>query len=138
MRRAAWSRARSRPARLADYVTENPAHAMAALSDLPSDPTSVQQALSGPDADKWREAMIAEVKSLQEHNTYSLVRAPPGVRLITAKWIFKTKRNDQGIIVKYKARLVARGFEQVEGIDFTEVFAPTSKHATMRAARPGS
>jgi hypothetical protein len=93
----------------------------------------MKEALSRPDADRWREDTIAEVSSLKEHGTYSLVRLPAGAKLITAKWVFKTKRNEQGAVVKYKARLVARGFQQIEGVDFNEVFAPTSKHATIRA-----
>lgn len=109
-------------------------YSLAALADQP-DPATLKQALSRPDADQWRAAIQAEFASLQQHGTWELVDAatlPAGTRLIDSKWVFKTKRKD-GVVVKHKARLVARGFMQQHGIDYEEVYAPTSKHTTLRA-----
>ena len=59
-------------------------------------------------------------------------RSPPGCRPISLKWVYKVKRDELGTIVKYKARLVARGFVQREGIDFEEVFAPVACMESVR------
>ena len=67
--------------------------------------------------------MLEEMKAIEENETWQLVDPPPGCCLISLKWVYKVKRDELGAIVKHKARLVARGFVQREGIDFEEVFA---------------
>ena len=71
----------------------------------------------------WRRAMLEEMKAIEKNETWELINPPPGCRPIGMKWVYKVKRDERGAIVKYKARLVARGFVQREGIDFEEVFA---------------
>ena len=100
------------------------------------EPQSVKSALSGPDAAKWQRAMDEEYQSLIDNGTWQLVplsSMPPGQKPIASKWVFKIKRDADGNPERYKARLVAKGFMQREGTDFNEVFAPVSKHATLRA-----
>ncbi len=80
----------------------------------------------------WQEAIDTEYKSLQERQTWSLVVKPTGRKIVDIKWVFKIKRNTNGTIAKYKARLVARGFTQEHGIDYIETFAPTVKLSTIR------
>ena len=75
----------------------------------------------------WRWAMLEEMKAIEENETWQLIDPPPGCRPISLKWVYKVKRDELGAIVKYKARLVARGFVQREGIDFEEVFAPVTR-----------
>ncbi|CAA0839612.1 cysteine-rich RLK (RECEPTOR-like protein kinase) 8 [Striga hermonthica] len=75
----------------------------------------------------WRQAMLEEMKAIEENETWELVDPPPGCHPIGLKWVYMVKRDECGAIVKYKARLVARDFVQREGIDFEEVFAPVAR-----------
>jgi Reverse transcriptase (RNA-dependent DNA polymerase) len=70
---------------------------------------------------------------LHSHGTWDLKQPPPTARLLPCKWLFKIKRDTHGNIERYKARLVAKGFAQRPTLDYEEVFAPVSKHATLRA-----
>jgi len=92
-------------------------------------PTSVHTALSDP---AWRLAMQAEFDALQANDTWTLVPRPPGVNLVTGKWIFRHKFRSDGSLDRYKARWVLRGFTQHPGIDYDETFSPVVKPATIR------
>lgn len=81
---------------------------------------------------RWREAMVAEINSIEENNTWDLVNQPEGSKVIGVKWVFKTKLNERGEVDKYKARLVAKGYHQKFGVDFHEVFAPVARWDTVR------
>ncbi|CAI7733845.1 unnamed protein product [Closterium sp. NIES-53] len=103
-------------------------------TDTPKEPATVQQALGGEHKEKWREAMDKELKALQERNTWKVV--PIGVArnktILTGKWVFRVKTKSDGTIDKFKARWVVRGFDQEHGRDFTETFAPVSRHTSLR------
>lgn len=106
---------------------------MAYVADAPlKDPLTLEEALSRPDADLWREAINSELASLRSFGTWTLEDLPPDRKAIACKWVFKIKRLADGSIERYKARLVAKGFQQIEGVDYTEVFAPALKHSTLR------
>jgi hypothetical protein len=77
--------------------------------------------------------MDEEMRSLLENGTWELVERPEGVKPIPMKWVYKVKRDAQGKVERYKSRLVAKGFLQKQGVDFEEVYAPVSKHTTLRA-----
>jgi hypothetical protein len=77
--------------------------------------------------------MLEELASLQEKGTGVLVPLPPGRKAVGSRWVYAYKYDENGQIVRYKARLVAQGFSQVEGLDFTETFAPVAKHDATRA-----
>ena len=114
------------PLRLAEIM-------LAALEDsAPDDPKTFKQAMQSTDAAKWTEACAAEVASLIENNVYSIVDRPQHKQTVTSKWIFKKKRGMTGEVEKYKARLVARGFTQEEGIDYTDTFSPTVRFESIR------
>lgn len=98
------------------------------------EPESVEQALSGCDREKWQEAIDAELNALKKNGTWSLVKPEPSkvnFNLVDSKWIFKIKKEPGGK-VRYKARLVARGFTQRYGLDFNETFSPVIRHSTLR------
>ena len=97
-----------------------------------SDPTSVADALSREDGTQWRKAMDEEMDSLRKNGTWILESLPPNRKTISAKWIFKSKLNADGSLNRYKARLVARGFSQVPGLDFTETFSPVVRNESLR------
>ena len=72
------------------------------------------------------------MKSMKDNDVWDLVELPEGVKPIGCKWIFKTKRDSKGNIVRYEARLVAKGFTQKEGIDYKETFSPVSSKNSFR------
>ena len=94
------------------------------------EPTPIEEAMSRPE---WRSAMQAEYDSIMKNDTWELVDRPEQRKVIGTKWVWKTKYKADGSMEKYKARLVAQGFSQVEGFDFQETFAPTARMATIRA-----
>ena len=95
-------------------------------------PTSYIQAISGPEATEWRKAIQLEYDSLIENNTWKVVNLPPNRKPLTTKWVLKKKLGPHGQLLKHKARLVARGFQQREGFDFTETYSGVVKDASYR------
>nr|GEV03592.1 ribonuclease H-like domain, reverse transcriptase, RNA-dependent DNA polymerase [Tanacetum cinerariifolium] len=81
---------------------------------------------------KWIEAMKVELDSINRNNTWELTTLPKGHKAIGLKWVFKTKKDANGNIIKHKSRLVAKGYIQEHGIDFEEVFAPVARMETIR------
>ena len=65
--------------------------------------------------------------AVEKNRTWELADLPRGHRVITLKWVFKLKRDEASTVVKHKARLVARGFVQQEGVDFDDAFAPVAR-----------
>ncbi|KAJ9682521.1 hypothetical protein PVL29_018440 [Vitis rotundifolia] len=80
----------------------------------------------------WFKAMQEEIKALIQNRTWDLVPRPPTANIVGSKWMFKTKLKEDGTIDRYKARLVARGFSQMPGLDFGETFSPVIKYTTIR------
>lgn len=94
-------------------------------------PTTYHDAISGPDSTKWIEAIDEELKAHKESNTWTITNKTDK-KPITSKWVFRIKKNKQGEIERYKARLCARGFNQIKNIDYTETFAPTTRYDSIR------
>lgn len=96
------------------------------------DPQTVKQALECDNKLNWQKAMDSEYSSLVKNNTWTLCDLPPGKKPIPCKWVFKTKLDADGNIIKYKARLVIKGYEQKFGIDYTDVYAPVVRLTSLR------
>ena len=77
--------------------------------------------------------MAEEIAALERTSTWDLVSPPSGVRPITCKWVYKIKTRSDGSLKRYKARLVARGFQQEHGRDYDETFAPVAHMTTVHS-----
>nr|GFA37322.1 retrovirus-related Pol polyprotein from transposon TNT 1-94 [Tanacetum cinerariifolium] len=80
----------------------------------------------------WVEAMLEELLQFKIQNVWTLVDCPKGVRPIGTKWVLKNKKDKRGIAIRNKARIVAQGHTQEEGIDYDEVFAPVARIEAIR------
>nr|GEX48941.1 putative ribonuclease H-like domain-containing protein [Tanacetum cinerariifolium] len=89
----------------------------------------IADALQDP---SWVEAMQEELLQFKIHNVWTLINCPKGVRPIGTKWVLKNKKDERGIVIKNKARLVAQGHTQEERIDYDEVFAPVARIKAIR------
>ncbi|GJX35189.1 putative ribonuclease H-like domain-containing protein, partial [Tanacetum coccineum] len=92
-------------------------------------PKRVSKALSDP---AWVEAMQEELLQFKLQKVWILVDLPKGHRAIGTKWVYKNKKDERGIVIRNKARLVAQGHTQEEGIDYDEVFAPVARIKAIR------
>ncbi|CAI7880902.1 unnamed protein product [Closterium sp. NIES-54] len=98
--------------------------------DIPT-PRSYEEAIEGPYSSKWQAAMDAEMASWKSTGTYVREVPPPGANIVSGMWIFRVKR-PPGSPPVFKARYVARGFSQRQGVDYFQTFSPTSKMTTLR------
>lgn len=80
----------------------------------------------------WREAMIEEFNVIERNQTWQPVDLQLHKQPIVVKWVFKVKHTPDGSVAKYKARIVAKGFLQRAGLDYSEVFAPVARLETVR------
>ncbi|CAI5954845.1 unnamed protein product [Closterium sp. NIES-65] len=98
--------------------------------DIPT-PRSYAEAMAGPCSSQWQTTMDAEMASWKSTGTYVDEVPPPGANIVSGMWIFRVKR-PPGSPPVFKARYVARGFSQREGVDFFQTFSPTPKMTTLR------
>jgi hypothetical protein len=75
----------------------------------------------------WNKAMDEELDQIEKNDIWELVPRPKKNKLIGTKWVFRNKLNEDGHVTRNKARLVCKGYVQVEGIKFEETFAPVSR-----------
>ncbi|GJW49966.1 putative ribonuclease H-like domain-containing protein [Tanacetum coccineum] len=93
------------------------------------EPKKVIQALQDP---SWIEAMQEELLQFKLHQVWTLMELPYGKRAIGTKWVYRNKKDERGIVIRNKARLVAQGYTQEEGIDYDEVFALVARIEAIR------
>ncbi len=108
-------------------------YAYSAVGDL-SDEPSVEEAMTREDWPLFKQAMDVEIEAMKRTGTFGdgPVPMPIGHNIVGSKWALRIKRKANGEIDKYKARLVARGFTQVQGVDYFETFSPTAKLSSLR------
>jgi len=107
-------------------------HSTISQSDLNSEPVSYQDAMSRSDAEQWQKAMEDEMQSIHDNKTWTLTDLPPGRRCIGTKWVYKIKKDASNKFQRYKARIVAKGYAQVAGLDFDKIFAPVVRIDSIR------
>ncbi|CAI7900385.1 unnamed protein product [Closterium sp. NIES-53] len=106
--------------------------------EVPGEPATLKEALESGDAEEWKKAMESELKSIEENSTWELVELPEGRKAITSKWLFKIKSDAGGKIECYKSRLVAKGYQQKEKVEYKELFASMVKPTTLRTLLEGA
>ena len=131
------ARQRHKPKHLDDYVTDD--GDMDDINHIRVDycykicgvPKTYNEALNSPDFHKWQHAMNDEMQSLHDNNAYNLTYLPEGKSLIGGRWVYAIKigPNNEEI---HKCRYVAKGYSQVENIDYNETFSPTARVASIR------
>jgi hypothetical protein len=94
-----------------------------------SEPASYRDDILHPE---WQHTMAEEIAALKQTDTWDLMPCPPCVRLITYEWVYKVKTRSDGSLKCYKAHLVACGFQQEQGRDYDETFAPIAHMTTIR------
>ena len=99
------------------------------LASIQKDPSTFQEAMNSEVREMWVKAINEELKSMKENNVWELMNRPKesssGKRpnIIDSKWVFKKKIDNEGYI-QYKARLVIRGFKDINSYDLKETYAP--------------
>ncbi|CAI7802612.1 unnamed protein product, partial [Closterium sp. NIES-53] len=104
--------------------------------DIPT-PRSYAEAIEGPYSSQWQAAMDAKMASWKSTGTYVDEVPPPGANIVSGMWIFRVKR-PPGSPPVFKARYVARGFSQRQGVDYFQTFSPTPKMTTHRVPLHGA
>ena len=99
---------------------------------MEDDPINLQQSLQSSNSHKWIDAMKDEMKSMEDNGVWDFVEFPKGSNPVGCKWIFKTKKDPNGNVERYKACLVAKGFTQKEDIDYKETFSSISTKDSFR------
>jgi transposase InsO family protein len=121
-----------RERRLLERYTPSDFRSNFVLSITDDNPRTVREAVDSQDGNLWKRAMDEEMASFDKNEAWDLVEFPTGRKPIGDKWVFKKKLNAEGKVEKYKSRLVAKGYSQVEGIDFGEIFSLVAKLTSIR------
>jgi len=94
-----------------------------------TEPSSFKEAVENP---AWVDAMVEEYDSIVRNSAWDIVPRPEAKSVVGSRWIYKVKQAADEIVAKYKARFVAQGFSQIEGIDYEETFAPVARYSSIQ------
>jgi len=95
---------------------------------IESKPTNFEEAIK---KQVWKDAMIEEYASIMKNEVWEIIPRPKGKSIVSSKWIFKIKHATDGSIEKYKARYIARGFSQQEGVDYDKTFSLVAPYTSI-------
>jgi hypothetical protein len=110
------------PERFCSYITM--------VSNIQESKTSTFEEASSRQV--WRDVMMEEYNSIMKNDVWEVVPRIEGKSVVTSRWLYKIKHVADGNIEKYKALFVARGFSQVEGVDYDETFVPVARYTSIR------
>ena len=96
------------------------------------DPKTLAEAFSSEYAEEWRIAANEEMKNLKMHDTFKIVKKPKYCHQIKTRFVFHVKYNKDGEVHKFKARLVACGYNMIFNLEFTDTFAPVANESTIK------
>jgi len=102
------------------------------LSITDDEPKTIRDAVNSEERKLWKNVVIEEMDALDKNEAWDLVEMPTRRKHVRSKWVFKKKLNATRKVEKYKAQLVAKGYSQVEGIDFGEIFSHVAKLTSIR------
>ena len=105
------------PARYENLLDADEIENIGVFHTSSAEPRNFQEAFKSPEREKWMNAAETEMQSLRQHNTWKLVEPPSGKKIIGNRMAFKVKLDENGLVERNKARLVAQGFTQVFGED---------------------
>lgn len=97
------------------------------------EPENINEAWRGEHSGEWKEATDSEYDALMSNGIWQLVPPPNGKNIVGSRWVFKVKHNSDGTVERFKARLVAQGYSQSEGVDYQEVFSPVVRNTSIRS-----
>jgi hypothetical protein len=97
------------------------------------EPITLAEAKRRPDWLQWEAGIEEELATLEAAGTWRLEEAPPGANIIGSRWVFRAKKNAAGNTARHKVRLVAKGFTQVDGVDYEDTYAPVARLPSSRA-----
>ncbi|GJW29529.1 putative ribonuclease H-like domain-containing protein [Tanacetum coccineum] len=122
----------SRKAAVSENIATKKTHSPKQPSSTPIFPKEPKKIAEALQDDSWVQAMQEELLQFKLQQVWVLVDLPHGMKVIGTKWVYRNKRDERGVVVRNKARLVAQGYTQEEGIDYDEVFAPVARIEAIR------
>ena len=94
-------------------------------------PVTINETLNSPEAEFWIKAIMEELESFEQNNVWSLEFAPANSKIVGNRWVYKRKLDTNGAVI-YRARLVAKGYTQTQGVDYFETLDPVVRRTTLR------
>lgn len=102
------------------------------INSLVTEPETVEDALDSDDCESWKHSMQQEYLSQLQNNTWTLVKKPEDKKILSMKWVFRLKTDEDGNVERFKSRLCVKGCAQKFGVDYEETFAPVIKYFGIR------